>query len=490
MLPLKLPAGTRRVAGPVAHPAAARGGESPTGKEGFEAAMNRALANTPSVKAPAAKSPPPTAVLAPKAGAKRPLTPVGPGPGAEDLAAAAVTPASVAGAISGPAHEQSAAGVECHEAAVGASPAPAAAALPGLTAAAACAAMTGTSPTTPGNSPGEQTSPTAGAPGFPAATTAPAPEPPQSVPENTTKPPPNAPAANSPTDSAATPLEMVTAPATFAAAPEINGAPTTPESGTEIQVELLENAPQNPTKPPTTTQPKPAGISAAQQPALMKKDAQATHISGATEQMLPPGAMTAMESVSPAGPARSLLPPEPREENELMPPVEMASISRPETSTTSTILPTLPLTSLARAVDRVEDLVTTHAMRLRSSGEETLSVVIKPGAGVQIALEVRQQPDGIEVQASLQHGDFGFLNRHWSDLQQQLETRGIRLQPLSSEQPSLAGNSSDSESRSSRYSEDQLAPVTKARGLTIEGVVAVASTPRPARRSDHWESWA
>lgn len=200
--------------------------------------------------------------------------------------------------------------------------------------------------------------------------------------------------------------------------------------------------------------------------------------------------MTAMESALPAGPARSLLPPEPREENELMRSVEMASISRPETSTTSTILPTLPLTSLARAVDRIEDLATTHAMRLRSSGEENLSVVIKPGAGVQIALELRQQPDGIEVQASLQHGDFGFLNRHWSDLQQQLEARGIRLHALTSEQTSLAGNSSDSQSRSSKFSEDQLAPVTKARGLTIEGVVAVASTPRPARRSEHWESWA
>ncbi len=200
--------------------------------------------------------------------------------------------------------------------------------------------------------------------------------------------------------------------------------------------------------------------------------------------------MAASESASSAGPAHSLFPTAPREQNDLLMPAEFASVSRNETTTTSTILPAFPLTSLERAVDRVEDLVMTHAMRLRSSSDESLSVIIKPGAGIQIALEVRQDRGGLEVQASLQHGDFGFLSRHWADLQQQLEARGIRLNPLTSDQPELAGNHSHPDSHAPKYSPDQLAPVTKARGLTIEGVVAVASAPRPARRSDNWETWA
>lgn len=68
-----------------------------------------------------------------------------------------------------------------------------------------------------------------------------------------------------------------------------------------------------------------------------------------------------------------------------------------------------------------------------------MQVVIKPAAGTQISLELRQHGGTVEVQAVLQQGDFNHLNQQWSDLQQRLDQRGIRLAPLV-DNGSFAGN--------------------------------------------------
>lgn len=223
----------------------------------------------------------------------------------------------------------------------------------------------------------------------------------------------------------------------------------------------------------------------------MNKGTKAKQISEANEQKLPAATGTATETLLPAKPARSLPPTAATEQILPLSTSDFASITRPDTNTTSTILPTLPLTSLTRAVDRVEDLITTQALRLRTSGEESLQVILNPGAGLRISLDVRQQAGGIEVSASLQHGDFQFLNRHWSDLQQQLEARGIRLGPLTSEHTAQFGSDANNfHHRPPAKPADELAPVMKSRGLTLEGVVAVASVPRAAGKVNQWESWA
>ena len=69
-------------------------------------------------------------------------------------------------------------------------------------------------------------------------------------------------------------------------------------------------------------------------------------------------------------------------------------------------------------------------MRVNDVGTDSLQVVIKPGAGTQLSLELRQHGGGVEVQAALQQGDFKHLSQHWPELQQRLEQRGIRLAPL------------------------------------------------------------
>jgi len=86
----------------------------------------------------------------------------------------------------------------------------------------------------------------------------------------------------------------------------------------------------------------------------------------------------------------------------------------------------------SQSLDRTHDLVMLHALRLAGADSDSLQVVIKPDAGTQLSLELRQRGGGIEAQAVLQSGDFEKLKQHWPELQQRLEQRGIKLAPLAS----------------------------------------------------------
>jgi len=85
-----------------------------------------------------------------------------------------------------------------------------------------------------------------------------------------------------------------------------------------------------------------------------------------------------------------------------------------------------------RSLERIHDLVALHALSLSNTGIESLRVVVEPGNGIRLSLELRQGPSGIDAQAVLHYGDFGFLNEHWPQLQQRLESRGVRLASLRS----------------------------------------------------------
>jgi hypothetical protein len=96
----------------------------------------------------------------------------------------------------------------------------------------------------------------------------------------------------------------------------------------------------------------------------------------------------------------------------------------------------------SQALERTHDLVMQHALRLTDPKADSLQVVIKPDAGTQLSLELRQRGNGIEAQAVLQQGDFEHLKQHWPELQQRLEQRGIKLAPLTSDGNFTAGSGS------------------------------------------------
>jgi hypothetical protein len=132
-------------------------------------------------------------------------------------------------------------------------------------------------------------------------------------------------------------------------------------------------------------------------------------------------------------------------------------------------------------------LVAVHALRLGDTEtNSSLQVVIKPGAGTQMSLELRQRGDAVEAQATLQQGNFRHLSEHWPDLQQRLEQRGIRLAPLTND-GALANNSgSETSKQKQNQSGETMAEIAFA--APVSGTFA-----RPAARVKSpagWETWA
>jgi len=141
----------------------------------------------------------------------------------------------------------------------------------------------------------------------------------------------------------------------------------------------------------------------------------------------------------------------------------------------------------ARSLERTHDLMSLHALRLRDSSADSLRVVIRPGPGMQLALDLQlRDGGGIDVQASLSRGDYDFLNAHWPELQQQLESRGVRLAPLSGLEHSAASNPDHSDRRT-RQEESEPAEILPELPL----VTAVAASAQPARLAARgWQTWA
>lgn len=141
----------------------------------------------------------------------------------------------------------------------------------------------------------------------------------------------------------------------------------------------------------------------------------------------------------------------------------------------------------SQALERMHDLVAVHALRLGDIGNgSSLQVVIKPGAGTQMSLELRQHGGGIEAQAALQQGNFKHLSQHWPELQQRLEQRGIRLAPLTDE------GAFNRNSGSGTSKEKQQPSGEGTTGLAFATPETATFTPRSARVKvpAGWETWA
>ena len=138
-----------------------------------------------------------------------------------------------------------------------------------------------------------------------------------------------------------------------------------------------------------------------------------------------------------------------------------------------------------QALERTHDLVAVHAMRLENEDSHALTVVLKPGAGTQLSLELRQNGDGIQAQAALQHGDYQHLNQNWSDLQQRLEQRGIRLAPLVDQ-----GSFGNSQNENSKHQPNQPAEVMARPGFGSNRTLTKPSPAGRAKAASGWETWA
>jgi hypothetical protein len=144
-------------------------------------------------------------------------------------------------------------------------------------------------------------------------------------------------------------------------------------------------------------------------------------------------------------------------------------------------------------LERTQGMMTLQAVRLRESGTDELRVVIKPDTGTQLSLNLRQRDGVVEVQAVLDRGNFDQLSRHWPELQQQLEARGVRVAPLSSAENNFGGGSEGFRQPTPPHGQPagddaELAkmPVKLVPGLPTATATASASTSL----ARNWETWA
>jgi len=142
-------------------------------------------------------------------------------------------------------------------------------------------------------------------------------------------------------------------------------------------------------------------------------------------------------------------------------------------------------------VERTHDLVAIHAMRLHDANEESLRILLKPGGGLELSLELRRREGAIEARAAMQSGDFDHLNRHWPDLQQRLESRGIRLAPLTCADQFLNSNMNGSQQQPNRAFKDDASVSEIFPAFNFASTSATTAAPHAARATvQGWESWA
>jgi len=267
--------------------------------------------------------------------------------------------------------------------------------------------------------------------------------------------------------------------------------PTVSDDATAPASQIAES--KNPVEAMSAPPPPGHGIPAAKQDVTMKKAEKMQKVAGSAEQdlpgntasgseELPKGQKVAEKVASHGGKAES------------------AAIELPTRISTSVESPSSTITSAApaastgvdsRVLERTHDIVALHAMRITDTGAETLHVVVKPGAGIQLSLELRQSARGIEVSASLHKGDYDQLSQHWPDLQQRLEARGVRVSSLTPSENYTGTGHHFHQSKQQSSQQESLQAGAFAE-FALAGSMTEAPGTRAARASAYrgWETWA
>ena len=236
------------------------------------------------------------------------------------------------------------------------------------------------------------------------------------------------------------------------------------------------------------------GTSAAKQDPTMNKTEKTPKIAGATEQELPGNASPGSNDSSNGPKISTKLSIHTSEKLETVTVSSLRALDSIDSPVpVATNVAVTPASMIdTRVLERTHDIVALHAMRLNDTNSDTLHVVIKPGAGIQLALELRQSARGIEVSASLHKGDYDQLKQHWPELQQRLEARGVRVGNLTtSESFTGAGHQQFNQSKQSSTQQDPLHTGAFAE-FALAGAVTEAPAARAARTAAYrgWETWA
>jgi len=234
-----------------------------------------------------------------------------------------------------------------------------------------------------------------------------------------------------------------------------------------------------------------AGTGVATTASSMKKEQNENKVAGLDVKVLPGGTNDSvrervLQTREAALPSRAV---ESRNPDYILPWTPASAVAGSVADTQNLVaLPSLTDAQL-KNVERTHDLVAMHALRFVESKSDSMLVVIKPGAGTELSLELKHRNGGVEIEAVLQRGDYQWLNQHWPDLQQRLEQRGIKLAALGGENNFTPdGNQNFSRQQSQREAAAQQA------SAFAEFTVAMNRGGATARlapaTAGGWESWA
>ncbi len=275
-------------------------------------------------------------------------------------------------------------------------------------------------------------------------------------------------------------------PAEFAGAFE--AATATGEDGRETPVKIENSVKEKAASPLAET----TGTSGAKQPVKMKHAERAAQDAGTPEQPLPGVTVVAAQAAAqprPAGRTAARL-----ESSDAPALANVSSADRsPSTSETSSnsLISASSQTELRiRALDRTHDILALQGLRLKETNAGSLHVVIKPGAGLELSLQLKQNGSGIEAMAILQQGDFQQLNQHWPDLQQRLEERGIKLAPLGQDGAATNGGNQNFQRPPQPSAEQNPLSAGAFAEFASAGAAAGRTLSAPAVASRGWEGWA
>ena len=238
--------------------------------------------------------------------------------------------------------------------------------------------------------------------------------------------------------------------------------------------------------------PQSLGTSAAQEESSMKKAEKVQKTAEPSLQNLPSGGAVTAGQAKPTAAETLLTSPSfdlekvavASSAGQIESPAAPAA-SMANTSTVSTMVDAR-LTS----IERTHDLVAMHALRLSQSGSDSLRIVLEPGGGTRLSLELRFSNGTVEAQAQLHRGDFQFLSNHWADLQQRLEPRGIHLGALKCSDESNGGQ--ERFQRSGGQSADEQPNRSAFAEFALDGAMADSKASKRVRPKTNlgWETWA
>jgi hypothetical protein len=80
-------------------------------------------------------------------------------------------------------------------------------------------------------------------------------------------------------------------------------------------------------------------------------------------------------------------------------------------------------------LQKIEELISKEVVRFRWSGQESVSVTIRPEEGTEVVVHLRQREGQMEAMLGMARGEAARFNGHWQQLHDALAEQNVRLLP-------------------------------------------------------------